>query len=301
MPEDLQLWKGFNGHGLYAKRAERDRNGEEIVATYAKKTDVPALTDSLTTSETTAVTPGAVKSAIDNIVHIPDTANQPSTLYVGGQGMGWAGWETEDVDVPVEGAVIGGRVYKTVTIGTQTWLGENLDYLFKVNNAQISLNPSGLPSTPACWYNDFGNAATYGNDGTYKCGLLYNWHAVEYLENNKATLIPGWHVPTDDEWATMITYLGGNSKAGSLIKAPDKSVTSDWPSDWRASSEPCGFNALPCGYYYNTFSSFGTSSRVWTGTATSWANAKFRNILKTGISWGENTRTSGYSVRLVKD
>ena len=100
MPEDLQLWKGFNGHGLYAKRAEKDRNGEDIVTTYAKQSEVPALTDDLTTSTTTAVTPGAVKEAIDAIVKIPDTANQPSTLYVGGQGMGWTGWEADEIDVP---------------------------------------------------------------------------------------------------------------------------------------------------------------------------------------------------------
>ena len=97
---DTQLWKGFNGHGLYAKRAERDRNGDGIVTTYAKDGDVPALTDSLTTSTTTAVTPNAVKTAIDAIVKIPTTANQPSTLCVGGQGLGWSGWESGEVDVP---------------------------------------------------------------------------------------------------------------------------------------------------------------------------------------------------------
>ena len=97
---DNHLWKGFSGHGLYAKRAEKDRNGEDIVTTYAKKTEVPVLTDDLTTSTDTAVTPNAVNEAINNIVHIPDTANQPSTLYVGGQGMGWTGWESEDIDIP---------------------------------------------------------------------------------------------------------------------------------------------------------------------------------------------------------
>lgn len=100
MADDNQLWKGFNGHGLYAKRAEKDRNGEDIVTTYAKQSEVPALTDELNTSSTTAVTPNAVKEAIDAIVKIPDTANQPSTLYVGGQGMGWTGWETEEYMIP---------------------------------------------------------------------------------------------------------------------------------------------------------------------------------------------------------
>lgn len=95
-----QLWKGFGGHGLYAKRAEQDRNGDDIVSTYAKKSDVPALTNELNTSSTTAVTPNAVKESIDSIVKIPDTANQPSTLYVGGQGMGWTGWDSEEIDVP---------------------------------------------------------------------------------------------------------------------------------------------------------------------------------------------------------
>ena len=107
---DNQLWKGFNGHGLYAKRAEKDRNGEDIVTTYAKQSEVPALTDELSTSSTTAVTPNAVKEAIDDIVHIPDTANQPSTLCVGSQSaLGWTGWESGEIDVPDTMVTVGGE------------------------------------------------------------------------------------------------------------------------------------------------------------------------------------------------
>ena len=110
MPEDNQLWKGFNGHGLYAKRAEQDANGAPIVSTYARQDEENVLENALSTSQLTAVTPGAVKAALDPIVRVPDTANQPSTLCVGSQSaLGWTGWETGEIDVPDTMATVGGE------------------------------------------------------------------------------------------------------------------------------------------------------------------------------------------------
>ena len=102
IPEnDTQLWKGFNGHGLYSKRAERDVDGNVIDQTYAKKADVPALDTVLSDSSTTAITPKAVKDAIADVDVIPELPQNPSSLYSESQGsLAWGGWESEDVDVP---------------------------------------------------------------------------------------------------------------------------------------------------------------------------------------------------------
>lgn len=301
MPEDLQLWKGFDGHGLYAKRAEKDRNGEEIVTTYAKKTDVPALTDELNTSETTAVTPGAVKSAIDSLVHIPDTANQPSTLYVGGQGMDWTGWETGEIDVPVDGLVIDGRIYKTAVINGVVWLAENLDWRFKVNGNLMPINLRDNPDTAACWYYDR-NQTDYGIDGTYKCGMLYNWYAIKYLNDNRASMIPGWHVPSLAEWNAVINAAGGSSVAGKKLKAANNTVTDNWPSNW-AGTDDYGFGVLPAGMYnYPNFSEIGASTRYWTTTINSYDSPNTINFNRTDTATVVyNMRTSAFPVRLVKD
>jgi hypothetical protein len=98
---DTQLWKGFNGHGLYAKRAERDVDGNAIDQTYVKSADVPALDDALSTSTTTAITPRAVQEAVNAVDVIPSLPQGPSSLYSAEAGvMNWGGWETEEIDVP---------------------------------------------------------------------------------------------------------------------------------------------------------------------------------------------------------
>ena len=282
MPEDLQLWKGFNGHGLYAKRAEKDRNGEDIVTTYAKQSEVPALTDDLTSSTTTAVTPNAVKEAIDAIVKIPDTANQPSTLYVGGQGMGWTGWETEEVDIPVVGVDIGGRTYKIVTIGTQTWLAENLDYKF------VGLNPG-----QADYYND--DETTYGVNGN-KYGLLYKWNAVKYLNDNRAALIPGWHVPSADEWDALYTTVGGINTAGKKLKS-----MAGWTSG--NGDDEYGFTGFPTGFSNRgSFTQVGEVTYYWTSTEESTNFAKARRFTTADKAGRTNDyKDCGMSVRLIKD
>lgn len=104
---------------------------------------------------------------------------------------------------------IGGRVYRTVTINGVTWLAENLDYKF----SGCGIGGSGTPSTPNAWYYN-NDEATYGIDGVRKCGLLYNWHAVKLLNDSRSDLIPGWHVPTKDEWTALATAVGGTRVAG---------------------------------------------------------------------------------------
>lgn len=237
---DNQLWKGFNGHGLYAKRAEQDRNGDDIVSTYAKKSDVPALTNELNTSSTTAVTPNAVKESIDAIVKIPDTANQPSTLYVGGQGMGWTGWDSEEIDVPSTMVTIGGVSYPILHIGDQYWLGRNLDY--KWNGLPIT--GGGYTGEPKACYPDL-DETTYGQQGN-KYGLLYNYYAAVYLDEHKDTLLPpGWRVATEADYTTLFTTCGGTSVAGKKLKS-----TSGWKDNGNGTDD-YDFGIVPAGEFFN--------------------------------------------------
>ena len=105
IPEnDTQLWKGFNGHGLYAQRTERDRDGNVIDETYAKKADLHALSDSLSDSTTTEITPHAAKTAIDGILKVPTPGAEGTMLSYGvsQNSMAWDAWESDVFDVPSE-------------------------------------------------------------------------------------------------------------------------------------------------------------------------------------------------------
>lgn len=195
---------------------------------------------------------------------------------------------------------IGGRWYPYVQIGNQIWMAENLDYKFDVNGSTLPIGSAGTPTTPAAWYYD-NNEASYGIDGTYKCGLLYNWYAAKYLNDNRDTLLPsGWHVPTSSEFDTLATNVGGASTAGTKLKALNNSVTSNWPSGWNGTDD-YGFNALPAGYYYGIFYSVNSTSYLWTTEQVS-SYAYFRQLnAGPSVSSSYDSKDYGYSIRLVKN
>jgi len=185
---------------------------------------------------------------------------------------------------------IGDRRYKVVKIGNQLWMAENLDYKFD----GLSIGTSSSSSIRAYYINN--NEATYGIDGTYKCGLMYTWYASNYLNNNKSTLLPdGWHVPEQSEWDTLITTVGNNP--GTKLKSLDKSVTSSWPSGWNGTND-YGFNALPGG---ESGVSFGSKASFQCSSQFSTANSPIYE-LNTGSAFTRysNSKSNVHNVRLVK-
>lgn len=186
---------------------------------------------------------------------------------------------------------IGGRVYRTVTIGGATWLAENLDYKF----SGCGIGGGGTPATPNAWYYN-NNEATYGIDGVRKCGLLYNWYAFKLLNDNRSDLIPGWHVPTNDEWTALANAVGGTDVAGTRLK----SANVDWATSW-GGTDDYGFAVLPAGFYNGSFRNVGSYAYFWTITE-SGSDAYCRGF-DAGATMLQTTRYKGYcySVRLVKD
>lgn len=187
--------------------------------------------------------------------------------------------------------------YPVVTIGTQTWMAENL---------KTTKYNSGIPipevtdsivwptmSTPAyCWYrNDYSN---YGS--VY--GALYNWYAVE-----AGTLCPlGWHVPTDAEWTLLTDTLGGDGFAGGPLRA---TTTTHWISPNTGATNSSGFTALPGGRrnaYYGSFDYLGISGYWWSSTAYSTTNAWSRklNYGNTMVDSYNDPKKIGFSVRCIK-
>jgi uncharacterized protein (TIGR02145 family) len=185
---------------------------------------------------------------------------------------------------------IGGRTYKTVIIGDQEWLAENLDYKFTGLDVGHVERDYSIPK--AAYYDN--DEATYGVDGN-KYGLLYNWTAVDYLNTNRATLCNGWHVPSRDDWDVLISAVG---------ESPSTKLRSEtgWESSSYAGTDDFGFNAKPCGYSISQFFSVGWRASFWTSDAKDSSSAYYKYFHSgPDVSENDQVRYLGYSVRLVRD
>lgn len=132
-----------------------------------------------------------------------------------------------------------GNMYYTQTIGNQIWMAENLRTKKFNNNDDIPLVTSNtawseLTTPGCCFYNN--SESTYKNS----LGALYNWYAV----NNNNLCPSGWHVPDNDEWFTLISFLGGEYLAGLKLK---EAGTDHWIGINIGTNES-GFTALPGGF-----------------------------------------------------
>lgn len=194
---------------------------------------------------------------------------------------------------------IDGNVYTTVTIGTQTWMVENLKTTKYRNGDPIPNITDGTEwgnlSTGA--YCDYEN--TPGNSTTY--GRLYNWYAV----NDNRNIAPaGWHVPTDAEWTVLTDYLGGEDAACEKLK---ESGTTHWESPNQGATNESGFTALPAGARdYLSGSSFdnqGSHSHFWSATQASSGQAWYRSLYSIfdELYRNNNNQSLGFSVRCIKD
>lgn len=189
----------------------------------------------------------------------------------------------------------------TVTIGNQQWMNKNLDVTTYRNGDLIDsvISPAdwvGLTTGAWCYYN---NDSTMGP----KYGKLYNWYAV----NDPRGLAPaGWHIPSDAEWTTLSTTLGGIDTAGGKLK---EAGLLNWISPNKFATNSSGFTALPCGVrgLNGKFSNLGLNGYFWSATEsssqlpqTAWmrilssANGK----VKPSPDFG---KFYGFSVRCLKD
>jgi uncharacterized protein (TIGR02145 family) len=129
------------------------------------------------------------------------------------------------------------KSYKTVKIGNQIWIAENLAYL-----PSVCPSSSGSNTDPYYYVYDYQGtnvAATKQNANYTTYGVLYNWPAA------KTACPPGWHWPIDDEWTALITWLGGESVAGKKMK---ETRTAHWLDPNTSDTNESGFSALPGDY-----------------------------------------------------
>jgi uncharacterized protein (TIGR02145 family) len=199
---------------------------------------------------------------------------------------------------------IKGNVYKTVIIGTQTWMAENLRTTKYNDDIAIPLvadeSDWGELTTPGyCWYNndETANKATYG--------ALYNWYAVDTASNDSKDVCPkGWHVPTDAECTVLTDYLGGAEVAGGKLKEVG---FTHWSSPNTDATNESGFTALPGGGrgYDGVFMFSGDAGCWWSSTELS-TIALIRYMTYDSSNVGrfriyDDVKRNGYSVRCLKN
>jgi uncharacterized protein (TIGR02145 family) len=191
---------------------------------------------------------------------------------------------------------IDGNVYRTVKIGTQWWMAESLKST-RYNDGQPIPNITGDSewcslSTPAyCWYeNDIANKETYG--------ALYNWFAV-----NTGRLAPaGWHVPSREEWNTLLNFVGGQDIAGGKLK---ETGDAHWLSPNAGATNETGFTARGVGIRDITFMMIRETNYIWSSSPDPADNSgAFQVHLYYGYPWANlypMQKYSGFSVRCVRD
>jgi uncharacterized protein (TIGR02145 family) len=203
--------------------------------------------------------------------------------------MNESGPELTDID---------GNVYKTVYIGNQLWMAENLKtrhYRDQTPIPSVPLTSSewlGLTTGALCYYDN----DELNNKDIY--GPLYNWYAVA----DERTLCPsGWHVPSNDEYLKLRDYLGGLSIAGAKMK---ETVSGLWRFPNTGADNSSGFTALPGGDRDNgLFGSIHDGTGWWSSTEVDGENAWSHYLYYSSRSFfpSPDEKVSGCSIRCIKD
>jgi len=183
-----------------------------------------------------------------------------------------------------------GKTYRTVRIGNQTWMAENLNY---------------KTGKSVCYDKKKSNCQKYGR--------LYDW-------NTAMKACPaGWHLPSDKEWTALTDFVGGEDTAGTKLK----SKTGWYPMDtgYKAATDDYGFSALPGGvgyrriFYYgftlpgdfdygHNFHRAGYRGNWWSATENGASLAWYRCMCyydDPGVGRDNNDKTDLYSVRCLRD
>jgi uncharacterized protein (TIGR02145 family) len=193
------------------------------------------------------------------------------------------------------------NTYKTVTIGTQTWMAENLK-VTKYNDGtaipNITDNTQWSQLSTGAW-------SYYNNDVTNnaKYGKLYNWYAVSKTTNGNKNVCPtGWHVPTDAEWTVLTEYLGGEVVSGGKMKEAGttsrKSPNTEVTNISLFTGLPGGGRSLGGAYDF-----IGNYGNWWSSTENNASGAWFRrlNDFDGSANRGINFKGNGLSVRCLRD
>ena len=196
------------------------------------------------------------------------------------------------------------KVYKTIKIGGQTWMAENLNYFDKtLNNRSWCFGASDSTTTANCavagrlytWAAAIDSAKLY-KDMSIDCG----YHKTCTLPDTVYGICPpGWHLPTRAEWDTLITEVGGQSNTGIVLKSQ-----TGWFDNYDGTDD-VGFSGLPVGirnYDGDAFDDDGFNARFWSATEYSSYGAYYMDLFTSDdASVNTGNKHYGFSVRCLQN
>lgn len=190
-----------------------------------------------------------------------------------------------------------GNQYKTVVIGNQEWMAENLATALYSNGDTIPNIENDIE-----WANlNIGSWCYFNNDFKFNCpyGKLYNWYSVADIRS----LCPsGWHIPNDSDWNYLIDYLGEEVNAGNKLKSFG---TQYWRSPNFDANNESGYSGLPGGYRSpeGAFSSIENVASWWSNTETNASSASkiIAGFYSGNIERNDFLKSYGLSIRCIKN
>ncbi len=203
-----------------------------------------------------------------------------------------------------------GKGYPTVQIGTQCWFKENLNIGTRINAVLAQTNNTVIEKY--CYNDLVSNCDVYGG--------LYQWdEMMDYTLSSNANpsgrqgICPvGWHLPSDAEWCVVTTFLDptvncsittwSGTDAGGKLK---ETGISHWATPNSGATNASSFTAVPAGYRTGngTFTAINNNNYMSSSTEVAATTAYYRNLYYNyaSVSRGSNAKTSGYTVRCLKD
>lgn len=201
----------------------------------------------------------------------------------------------EKPSLPV--ADVEGNIYKTVKIGTQIWMAENLRSTKYTDSTSIPLISgsaqwNNLTNDGYCWYDN--DKVSFPES----YGALYNGYTVV-----TGKLCPeGWHVPEKEEWLILRDFLGDSTKAGGKLK---EAGLINWQSPNKGADNSTGFTSVAAGirYFEGTFSSNQSYTSMWSASDANQGELWCTSLYFADATFSLNHRSKkyGFSVRCIKN
>ena len=238
------------------------------------------------------------KTSIPTARYASAVASIGSVLYVAGSSSTNTAISTVEAFTAASAiSDIDGNTYNTVTIGTQTWMQENLKTTHYRNgdaipNVTDNTAWAALTTDAYCNYNnDLATSSVYGK--------LYNFYAIA----DYRYLCPlGWNIPTTAQWTILTDYLGGESIAASKLK---ESGTTHWQSPNTGATNSTNFTALPGGSRIGdgTYASLVGFGHWWSSSESTSTTALYRAMGYDGenVRSYDNSKKLGLSIRCLKE